>query len=96
VREIIPCSRLPHLVFARKHERTCRAHSSCLTPPMRPAKLGDIGILFPMLRAFEQGGFQGRTPHGGTYDCKAWDGTPHGYDGLLVDGCQALLAVPSR
>ena len=53
-------------------------------------------ILFPMLRAFEQGGFQGRAPNGMTYDWKAWDGTPHGYEGLLVDGYQALLAVLSH
>ena len=53
-------------------------------------------ILFPMLRAFEAGGFQGRASNGMTYDWKAWDGTPHGYEGLLVDGYQALLAVLSR
>jgi len=53
-------------------------------------------ILFPMLYGFEQGGFQGRGPNGMTYDWKAWDGTPHGYEGLLVDGYQALLAVLSR
>jgi GH15 family glucan-1,4-alpha-glucosidase len=53
-------------------------------------------ILFPMLRAFEEGGFQGRGPNGKTYDWKAWDGTPNGYEGLLVDGYQALLAVLSR
>ena len=53
-------------------------------------------ILFPMLRGFEQGGFQGRASNGMTYDWKAWDGTPHGYEGLLVDGYQALLAVLSR
>ena len=53
-------------------------------------------ILLPMLHAFEQGGFQGRASNGMTYDWKAWDGTPHGYEGLLVDGYQALLAVLSR
>jgi hypothetical protein len=53
-------------------------------------------ILFPMLRAFEQGGFQGRASNGMTHDWKAWDGTAHGYEGLLVDGYQALLAVLSR
>jgi hypothetical protein len=53
-------------------------------------------ILFPMLHAFEQGGFQGRASNGMTYDWKAWDGTPHGYEGLLVDGYQALMAVLSR
>ena len=53
-------------------------------------------ILFPMLRGFEQGGFQGMAASGMSYDWKAWDGTPHGYEGLLVDGYQALLAVLSR
>jgi hypothetical protein len=53
-------------------------------------------ILFPMLRAFEEGGFQGRGANGMTNDWKAWDGTPHGYEGLLVDGYMALLPVLSR
>jgi hypothetical protein len=53
-------------------------------------------MLFPMLAAFEQGGFQGFGPNGMTDDWKAWDGTPRGYEGLLVDGYQALLAVLSR
>ena len=53
-------------------------------------------ILFPMLRSFEEGGFQGTGPNGRTYDWKAWDGTPYGYEGLLVDGYQTLLAVLSR
>ena len=53
-------------------------------------------IMIPMLRAFENGSFQGRGPNGMTYDWKAWDGTPHGYEGLLVDGYQTLLAILSR
>ena len=53
-------------------------------------------MLFPMLDGFEKGGFQGFGPNGMTYDWKAWDGTPHGYEGLLVDGYQALLAVLAR
>jgi hypothetical protein len=53
-------------------------------------------ILFPMLRAFEEGGFQGTVPHAGTKDWKSWDGKPSGYEGLLVDGYQTLLAVLSR
>ncbi len=53
-------------------------------------------ILFPLLRGYEEGGFQGHGPNGMTYDWKAWDGTPHGYEGLLVDNYQALLAVLSR
>ncbi len=50
-------------------------------------------ILFPMLKAFEDGGFQGQGPNGMTYDWKAWDGEPWGYEGLLVDGYLALLAA---
>ncbi len=50
-------------------------------------------ILFPMLKAFEDGGFQGSDANGNTYDWKAWDGTPHGYEGLLVDGYLTLLAA---
>jgi hypothetical protein len=54
-------------------------------------------ILFPMLKAFEEGGFQGYGPGGKSYDWKAWDGTPHGYEGLLVDGYLTLLAAaPSQ
>jgi len=50
-------------------------------------------ILFPMLKGFSEGGFQGSDSSGKTYDWKAWDGTPHGYEGLLVDGYLTLLAV---
>jgi hypothetical protein len=50
-------------------------------------------ILFPMLKAFEDGKFQGRAPNGLTYDWTAWDGTAHGYEGLLVDNYLALLAA---
>ena len=53
-------------------------------------------ILFPMLAAYEEGGFQGYGPNGKSYDWKSWDGVPHGYEGLLVDNYQALLAVLSR
>lgn len=53
-------------------------------------------ILFPLLRSFEDGGFQGRGPGGRTYDWKRWDGTPKGYEGLLADGYLSLLAVLSR
>lgn len=52
-------------------------------------------ILFPMLKAFEDGGFQGSNAEGDTYDWKAWDGSPHGYEGLLVDGYLTLLAAMS-
>ncbi len=53
-------------------------------------------ILFPMLRSFEDGGFQGSAPNGRSYDWKSWDGRPYGYEGLLVDGYMTLLAVLSR
>lgn len=50
-------------------------------------------ILFPMLKAFEDGKFQGRAPSGMTYDWTSWDGTAHGYEGLLVDNYLTLLAA---
>jgi len=53
-------------------------------------------ILLPILRAFEEGRFQGRGPNGKTKDWKRWDGTPKGYEGLLADDYLALLAVESR
>ncbi len=53
-------------------------------------------ILFPMLKSFEEGGFQGRGPSGMTYDWVSWNGTPHGYEGLLVDNYLALLAALPR
>ena len=58
-------------------------------------KEGDA-ILFPMLDGYEKGGFQGFGPNGKTFDWKSWDGSPHGYEGFLVDNYQALLAVLSR
>jgi len=53
-------------------------------------------ILFPLLGGFEAGNFQGKGPNGMTYDWRAWDGTPHGYEGLLIDNYLALLAVLYR
>jgi hypothetical protein len=50
-------------------------------------------ILFPMLKSFEDGAFQGRSPNGMTYDWKDWDGNAHGYEGLLVDNYLTLLAA---
>jgi hypothetical protein len=50
-------------------------------------------ILFPMLKAFEDGKFQGRAPNGLTYDWTDWEGNPHGYEGLLVDNYLVLLAA---
>jgi hypothetical protein len=51
-------------------------------------------ILFPLLEGFENGNFQGFGPDGLSKDWRAWDGAPHGYEGLLVDNFLALLAVP--
>ncbi len=53
-------------------------------------------ILFPLLAAIEQGGFSGRAANGMTFDWKAWDGTPWGYEGFLVDNYYVLLAVLTR
>jgi hypothetical protein len=53
-------------------------------------------ILFPILRSFEQRGFQGKGPNGMTYDWKAWDGTPHGYEGFLADNYWTMRAVIAR
>ena len=50
-------------------------------------------ILFPMLAGFEDGGFQGRGANGLTKDWKSWDGTPRGYEGILVDNYYTFLAV---
>jgi len=63
-------------------------------------KLGRIQdgdrILFPMLKSYKSGGFQGRGPNGRTYDWQMWDGTPRGYEGLLVDCFMALAAAVER
>lgn len=67
------------------------------------AALYDLGrrdeadqMLFPLLEAFERGSFQGRAANGRSHDWKAWDGTPWGYEGFLVDTYYALLAVLTR
>ena len=43
-----------------------------------------------------EGRFQGFGPNGMTNDWKAWDGTPWGYEGFLVDNYYVLLAVLAR
>ena len=53
-------------------------------------------ILFPMLKSYASGGFQGRGPNGRTYDWQTWDGTPRGYEGFLTDCFMALAAVMER
>jgi hypothetical protein len=67
------------------------------------AALYDLGrreeadrLLFPMLEAFAKGAFQGQAANGMSKDWKAWDGTPWGYEGFLVDNYYALLAVLTR
>jgi len=67
------------------------------------AALYDLGrreeadrMLFPMLAALEKGSFQGKGAKGMSNDWKAWDGTPWGYEGFLVDNYYALLAVMER
>ena len=67
------------------------------------AALYDLGlkaeadkILFPMLEEYGVGGFERRSTNGRSNDWRRWDGTPMGYEGLLVDDYYALLAVPLR
>ncbi|MDA8378946.1 MAG: hypothetical protein M0Z50_18290 [Planctomycetia bacterium] len=50
-------------------------------------------ILYPMLRSFAHGDFQGVGKDGMTKDWKSWTGKCWGYEGFLVDGYLALLAV---
>jgi hypothetical protein len=54
-------------------------------------------ILFPILNSFNQCRFQGTGSNGDlTNDWLAWDGTPHGYEGLLVDNYLVVKAVLIR
>ncbi len=53
-------------------------------------------ILFPILEAIGNGGFQGTGPDGKSNDWKMWDGTPMGYEGLLTDNFYTLLAAVAR
>jgi hypothetical protein len=53
-------------------------------------------ILFPLLDAYDKGGFEGFGPSGMSYDWKTWDGVPWGYEGFLTDNYYALLAVLAR
>ena len=54
-------------------------------------------ILLPMLNSFDNCRFQGRNPgEKYTNDWLAWDGSPHGYEGILVDGYLAAKAVLVR
>ncbi|HEV2578713.1 MAG TPA: hypothetical protein VGU25_16020 [Acidobacteriaceae bacterium] len=67
------------------------------------AALYDLGrkeeadrILFPMLKAYGDCGFEGKDAKGHSNDWRRWDGTAEGYEGLLTDDYYALLAVPLR
>lgn len=67
------------------------------------AALYDLGrkadadrILFPMLDAYGECGFEGRGAGGFSNDWRRWDGTPKGYEGYLCDNYYAMLAVPLR
>jgi hypothetical protein len=67
------------------------------------AALYDLGrraeadaILFPMLKEYHEGGFEGRGAKGRSNDWRMWDGTPMGYEGFLTDNYYTLLAVPLR
>ncbi len=54
-------------------------------------------ILFPILNSFNNGGFMGsREGSELTYDWLFWDGSPGGYEGLLVDNYLTVKAVLIR
>ncbi len=53
-------------------------------------------ILFPMLKSYKDGGFEGRGSNGKTFDWQAWDGTPSGYEGFLADCFMTLAVVAER
>lgn len=63
-------------------------------------KLGRVqdgdNILFPMLRSYKAGRFDGRGPNGKSYDWQSWNGTPSGYEGFLADCFMALGAAMER
>ena len=53
-------------------------------------------ILFPILDSFNNCRFQGRGEGGLSNDWRAWDGAPHGYEGMLVDNYLVVKAVLVR
>ena len=51
-------------------------------------------ILYPMLKSFKEGGFEGAcSANGMTRDWKTWTGECWGYEGFLVDNYLTFLAV---
>ena len=50
-------------------------------------------IFHPMLAGYSRGEFQGFDASGRSRDWRDWKGGGHGYEGLLVDNYQTLLAV---
>ncbi len=50
-------------------------------------------IFHPMLAGYARGEFQGFDASGRSRDWRDWKGGGHGYEGLLVDNYQTLLAV---
>jgi hypothetical protein len=50
-------------------------------------------MLYPMLKSFAEGDFQGFGPNHCSKDWRSWKGECSGYEGLLVDSYLALLAV---
>ncbi len=50
-------------------------------------------IFYPMLASYEAGAFQGVDGNGKSRDWKNWRGEGNGYEGFLVDGYLALIAV---
>ncbi|MBI5708469.1 MAG: hypothetical protein HZC36_15910 [Armatimonadetes bacterium] len=50
-------------------------------------------VFLPMLQGYAEGNFMGFGPNGQSKDWRAWDGTCHGYEGLLVDAFMTLLCV---
>jgi hypothetical protein len=53
-------------------------------------------MLMPMLKAFEEGQFEGRAASGRSNDWRTWNGAAWGYEGFLVDNYYTLLAVLLR
>ena len=55
-----------------------------------------LQLLLPILKGFNECSFQGYEGLWKSNDWRAWDGTPHGYEGMLVDNYLAVKAVLVR